>query len=166
MLDKAREFSVNAHGEQKYGDKPYSFHLDAVVNLLEPYGDDAKVIGYLHDVLEDENVDIRTIESEFGPFISKCVSILTDEPSKNRKERKRKTYAKLAEIKGKEELALVVCVADRLANIQACVAGGDAKMSKKLLKMYKSEQLDFYNSVHRDGLCDDLWSKIESALGN
>lgn len=161
MLDKAREFSVGAHGEQKYGDKPYGFHLDAVVNLLEPYGDDAKTIAYLHDVLEDTDVDIRTIEKEFGRFIGKCVSILTDEPGKNRRERKRKTYAKLGGIKGEEELALVVCVADRLANIQACIAGGNAKF----LKMYESEQLDFYNSVHRDGLCDDLWSKIESALG-
>lgn len=183
MLEKARQLAVEAHGEQKYGDEPYSSHLDAVVDLLESYGDDAKVIGYLHDILDDTDVDIRTIEREFGHFISECVSILRDEPGENRKERKDKTYAKLARITGKEQLALVVCVADRLSNIQACIIGVKAelpttdknlrKMKKKLrernkslLKMYRSEQSDFRNAVYRAGLCDELWSQIDSALGN
>ena len=50
---KARDFANQHHGEQRYGDRPYAYHLDAVVTLLEPYGESAQVIGYLHDVVED-----------------------------------------------------------------------------------------------------------------
>ncbi|MSR60386.1 MAG: bifunctional (p)ppGpp synthetase/guanosine-3',5'-bis(diphosphate) 3'-pyrophosphohydrolase [Planctomycetaceae bacterium] len=160
MLEKARQFAVTAHGDQKYGQEPYSVHLEAVVELLEPYGEDAMVIGYLHDVLEDTDVDRQTIECEFGEFVATCVSILKEDPGPNRRERKRKSYARLATVKGREELALIVSAADRLANIQACIAKGDAKR----LKMYKAERIDFNTSVHRKGLCDDLWSAIDDAF--
>ncbi len=48
---RARDFAIAAHGEQRYGDHPYVFHLDAVAALLAPYGVDAQTIGYLHDVV-------------------------------------------------------------------------------------------------------------------
>jgi len=167
MLNKAREFSINAHWGQMYGDRPYIYHLDAVVNLLKPYGENAMVIGYLHDVIEDAEEKKKEelaleIKKEFGPFIYRCVSILTNEPGENRKERKQKTYLKLSGINGEEELALVVCVADRLANIQAC----NADENKKLLKMYKSENIAFKTAVFRKGLCDDLWDKLYDAIGD
>ena len=60
MLDQARAFALAAHGDQMYGARPYSFHLDAVVRLLSPYGIEAQVIGYLHDVVEDTEVSEPT----------------------------------------------------------------------------------------------------------
>ena len=56
MLDKARAFALTAHGSQMYGDRPYAFHLEAVVSLLSGYGTDAQIVGYLHDVIEDTRV--------------------------------------------------------------------------------------------------------------
>ena len=122
MIEKARHYAIAAHGEQKYGDKPYIHHLEAVVKILEPYGDEAKLIGYLHDVAEDTLISIKDIETEFGQFVAACVAILSDEPGANRKERKSKTYEKMLKVTGKEELALVVKAADRLANIEACIS--------------------------------------------
>jgi (p)ppGpp synthase/HD superfamily hydrolase len=160
MLDTARSFAVAAHGEQPYGDRPYAYHLDAVASLLAPYGEEAQVVGYLHDVVEDTKTTAAEVESRFGSHIAACVALLTDEPAPNRKERKAKTYAKLAEVRGRTELALVVKAADRLANVQACVA--DRK--RVLWEVYRNEQGAFRGAAYRPGLCDRLWSELESML--
>lgn len=161
MLNQAKYFAVRAHGDQKYGDKPYVYHLEAVVKLLEPYGEQAQIVGYLHDVVEDTDIKLETISENFGAFVADCVSILTDEPGANRKERKKLTYAKMAKVSGELELALVVKTADRLANIQACLSDNNTQ----LLSMYQKEHPVFQKSVYRKGLCDDLWAVIDQSIG-
>lgn len=160
MLDTARSFAVAAHGEQMYGDRPYAYHLDAVAALLAPYGEEAQVVGYLHDVVEDTEATAAEVAARFGEHVAACVSLLTDEPGYNRKERKAKTYAKLAQVHGRAELALVVKAADRLANVRACVA--DRK--RNLWEVYRSEHAVFKNATYRAGLCDPLWSELEVML--
>lgn len=160
MQIQARTFAIQAHGTQKYGDHPYSYHLDAVAALAEPYGQEAVVVAYLHDTVEDTGTKISEIESMFGPKVAACVSLLTDEPGANRKERKAKTYAKLAGVQGENELALLVKTADRLANVRACVK--DKKQS--LWQIYKEEHPAFKDSAYRAGLCDPLWAELEVLL--
>jgi (p)ppGpp synthase/HD superfamily hydrolase len=156
MVEKARQFAVTHHGDQRYGERPYAYHLDQVASLLEPYGETARVVGYLHDVVEDTDVTLQQVAEEFGSAVAACVAVLTDEPGANRKERKEKTYTKMAGITGEAELALIVKAADRLANTQACL--GDGKVD--LLKVYQSELDAFYKAAYRKGLCDDLWSRL------
>ena len=160
MIDKARSFAIEAHGDQKYGEKPYIHHLEAVVSILEPYGNEAKLIGYLHDVAEDTHVSIDEIKSIFGEFVANCVAILSDELGSNRKERKIKTYEKMSKVTGKETLALVVKAADRLANIEACISDDN----EKLLDMYKNEHQAFTKAVYRSGICEDIWARINKAI--
>jgi len=160
MLQKARTFAISAHGDQKYGERPYVFHLDAVAKLAEPYGEDAVVVAYLHDVVEDTETTVEAIASMFGPQIAACVGLLTDAPGANRKERKVKTYAKLAEVSGPNELALIVKAADRLANVRACLA--DRKQS--LWEVYRSEHMVFRSAAFRAGHCDALWSELDRLL--
>ena len=160
MQQQARAFAIAAHAEQKYGDHPYSFHLDAVAALAAPYGEEAVVVAYLDDTAEDTQTTIAEIESNFGPKVAACVSLLTDEPGANRKERKAKTYAKLAGVHGPNELALLVKAADRLANVRACVQ--DRKQS--LWQLYRSEQAAFKSSAYRTGLCEPLWEELETLL--
>jgi len=160
MQQQARAFAIAAHADQKYGDRPYSFHLDAVAKLAAPYGEEAVVIAYLHDTAEDTQTTIAEIEGKFGPRVAACVSLLTDEPGANRKERKAKTYAKLAGVEGANEIALLVKAADRLANVRACVQ--DRK--KSLWQLYQSEQSAFKSSAYRSGQCEPLWAELESLL--
>ncbi len=159
-LAQAREFAVREHGDQLYGDKPYVHHLDAVVGLLVPYGVEAQVVGYLHDVVEDTDVTVDEVAETFGSRIAACVGILTDVPGKNREARKIKTYKKMARVTGERTLALVVKAADRLANMEACIA--DQKQA--LLETYKGEHEAFKKAVYRDGLCPDLWESIDQAM--
>jgi guanosine-3',5'-bis(diphosphate) 3'-pyrophosphohydrolase len=160
MQQQARAFAISAHGEQKYGDRPYSFHLDAVAAIAKPYGEDAVVVAFLHDTVEDTQATIQEVEAKFGPKVAACVSLLTDEPGANRKERKAKTYAKLAEVHGPNELALVVKAADRLANVRACLA--DRKRS--MWELYRSEHPVFRQAAYRAGLSESLWSELDSSL--
>lgn len=156
LIEKAREFAVAAHGNQKYGDAPYLVHLQAVAKLLIPYGEQAQVLGFLHDVVEDTSISKEEVESEFGSFIAECVAVLTDEPGSNRKERKAKTYLKMSQVGPELHLALVAKAADRLANLEACVISQNVS----LLSMYKNEHTTFKSAVYRQGLCEDLWQKI------
>lgn len=157
MLKKARAFAIQHHGKQQYGDQPYVHHLDAVASILEPYGETAQVIGYLHDVVEDTPVTTQDVAALFTPFIAQAVSILTDQPGDSRQERKQKTYARMATVSGELELALIVKAADRLANLHACLANNHPDR----LRMYLSEHEAFTQAVYRPGLCEDLWVEIK-----
>lgn len=156
----ARAFAVAAHGDQKYGDHPYAYHLDAVAGIAEPYGEDAVTVAYLHDIVEDTPVAVADVESRFGPHVAACVALLTDEPGDNRKERKARTYAKLAQISGLRELALIVKAADRLANVGACVQD----RNQRLYRVYQGEQPVFRQAAYRPGLCDALWQELDDLL--
>lgn len=158
----AREFAIKAHGSQRYGDRPYAFHLDAVASILEPYGATAQIIGYLHDTIEDTTATREQIEAEFGPFVATCVSILTDEPGPDRKARKVLTYAKMAAAAPEYALALTAKAADRLANIRACVAGANTVMLEK----YRGEHAALRSAAFRPGACDGLWREMDALLAS
>lgn len=159
MEELARKFALERHGNQKYGKLPYSAHLDEVAEISSPYGSKATVIAYLHDVVEDTETTLVEINAVFGQFISDRVSILTDESGANRKERKLKTYEKMSAVTGREELALLVKAADRLANLRAPNA-----QNNNMLTLYKSEHAIFKESVYRRNLCEPIWDEIEQII--
>lgn len=156
----AREFAIQAHGDQRYGERPYSHHLDAVAAIAAKYGEMARKVAYLHDTVEDTSVALDEVRAKFGDLVADCVALLTDEPGANRKERKAKTYAKLAEVHGELELALIVKAADRLANVKACIEDGH----QRLLEVYRSEHPAFKQAARRAGLCDELWIELNQLL--
>ena len=160
MTEEARAFALAAHGAQRYGAHPYAHHLEAVAAIAAPYGGEAAAVAWLHDTVEDTAATLAEIERRFGPRIAACVSLLTDEPGPSRKERKAKTYAKLAAAQGFLELALLVKAADRLANVRACIA--DRKLD--LLQVYRSEQPAFRQAACRPDLCGPIWAELDALL--
>jgi guanosine-3',5'-bis(diphosphate) 3'-pyrophosphohydrolase len=156
---KAKEFAENAHKDQLYGDHLYIRHLEMVSTLVEPWGETAQVLAYLHDVVEDTPISIDVIKKEFGEEIANYVDLITDCNGKNRKERKLKTNEKLSKIND-EVLVLVVKVCDRIVNVGMSIA----TKNKKLLEMYKKEHEEFKNAVYRKGLCDKLWDLLDYSI--
>jgi (p)ppGpp synthase/HD superfamily hydrolase len=163
---RARAFAIEAHGTQRYGDRPYVAHLDAVADLLRPFSVDAQVVGYLHDVVEDTPVPLDRVRERFGEVVANCVELVTDQPGTNRRERKAATNAKLAKVSGALQLALIVKAADRLANLResARSAGSAAAGGGSKLEMYRREHGAFRAAAFRPGLCDDLWAEIDQIL--
>ena len=147
--------------KQKYGTRPYAFHLDAVADLAAAYGEDARAIAYLHDVVEDTAVSVPDIEAIFGSRIAECVSLLTDKSGADREKRKASSYAVLATLEGSGRIALVVKAADRLANVRACLQDGKFDLWER----YKREHRQFRQAVYRPGLCEPLWAELERLLG-
>lgn len=159
-MSKAKAFAIKAHGNQNYGARPYAFHLEAVAEILKPFGDTAVAIGYLHDVSEDAGITTDKISEKFGPFVADCVALVTDGPGATREERKAAMHAKLAEVSGDLKIALTVKVADRLANVKACIEDGN----KRLLDVYRSEHAAFRQAAYRAGGCDDLWRELDALI--
>lgn len=149
-VQKAREMAVMAHGQQMYGTHPYVVHLDAVAELVQPFGEDAEVVAYLHDTLEDTGLSPEEVGQTFGRVVLACVEAVTDSKGATRKERKKATYERLGAITAEEpvSLALLVKAADRLANVRSCVATENTS----LLAMYRGENEAFRTAVLRTGL--------------
>jgi (p)ppGpp synthase/HD superfamily hydrolase len=155
---KAFDLAKVFHQNQKYGNEPYTRHLEDVVAVLKRFGiTDSAILAaaWLHDAVEDTSLTIEMVESEFGKNVASLVYAVTTEPGKNRKERNTKTYPK---IKAKNE-AIYLKLADRIANAQASIENNIEK-----LKMYQNEFHDFKIALRQPGVADEMWSFLEELI--
>ncbi len=156
-----RTFAAAAHGDQTYGSQPYVAHLDAVAALV-PDEPTLRAVAYLHDVLEDTDVQRSTLEQRFGLAVAEAVALLTDPQAPSRRARKAQLHARLSQL-GVDEpaavLALHVKVADRLANVRCCAQTDDPRLA-----MYRREHQEFRPAAYRAGLCDALWNELDALL--
>jgi (p)ppGpp synthase/HD superfamily hydrolase len=69
-----------AHKDQKYGEQPYSVHLEDVVRRVKQITDDPEIIAaaWLHDTVEDSPVvTIDDIRQLFGTRVADVVWAVT-----------------------------------------------------------------------------------------
>lgn len=114
-------FAAKFHSNQIRKDKeeiPYLAHLLAVSSLvLEAGGDEIAVCGsLLHDIVEDTNCSIQTIEECFGGDVSLIVQELSEDKSLDKADRKM-LYAK--SILVISDRAVLVALADKLHNLRS-----------------------------------------------
>lgn len=155
VVEKAKQYALEMHGEQKYGEKPYFCHLESVVNILLNFGITDEILiasAWLHDVVED--TPAIDFEQNFPNEIVELVKSVTSESGINRKERNLKTYPKIRAI----DKAVLLKLADRLANVRESVYTNDSK-----LKMYKKEYPDFRKALKFEENC--LWDELDYLLG-
>lgn len=158
----ARQFAVERHGTQKYGDHPYVYHLDRVAQIVSGMPATYTVVAYLHDVVEDTDTTAMEVANHFGPLVGDAVALVSDQPGANRRTRKELTNRKLKHAVGPAaEIALVVKLADRLANVREAAVTGNADK----LEMYKREHLDFEVAVKRPSHPRELWAELKRHLG-
>jgi len=127
-LNKAYDFAVKAHGNQKRasGD-PYSVHPIEVANILTDLKLDSATIatGLLHDTIEDTFATYETIKGEFGAEVADLVdgvtkiSALENTASPNSKA---ENFRKLILATSKDIRVLLVKIADRLHNMRTIKA--------------------------------------------
>lgn len=157
--EQAREFAIAAHGEQRYGERPYRVHLAAVRQVLDDFGYDGDLglAAWLHDVVEDTPVTAEEVESRFGRAVLDLVWAVTgvgpDRPARNLD-----AYTKIAA----HPPAVILKLADRTANAEASPPGSS------WMGMYRTEHPTF--KAHLGGLLADdptvarMWERLERRL--
>lgn len=139
LVTRAREFAIKYHGDQKYGDKPYVYHLDCVFNKLEcvfqvdgesfQYTPNYGAVAYLHDILEDTDCEYEDLEKNFGYVVADNVLRLTKD--------KQIDYQDYITIVKGSLLSHAVKIADTRANLTQSVLDNDkgriVKYAKQLV---------------------------------
>ena len=141
MSDKARDFAIEAHGDQTYGDgQPYRVHLFAVHQVVRDFGYDGPYAeaAWLHDVLEDTPITFSQLSANFSGQVCSLVLACTGE-GKNRRERNACIYDRIS----RYPQAAIVKVADRIANVEASAEGSSHR------SMYRKEADAFWSAVAR-----------------
>jgi len=139
-----------AHRDQKYGEQPYSAHLEDVVRRVKQITDDPEVIAatWLHDTVEDSpQVTIEDIRKLFGTRVADLVWAVTAHGS-DRAEKMANVIEKIANTPGAD----FVKSADRLSNASASKA--EKKMA--LYTMYRDEHAILGPVLGSNALVDEL----------
>ncbi len=155
-VQQAIHFAAKKHGDQKYGDGvPYMTHLMAVMSVLYRYRAMEYVIvaGILHDVLEDTDTTYEEIDALFGDAVAQIVLAVTNPKEGTRKEKHAIQYPKIREA---GEKAVMVKLADRIANVSS---GGK-------LGMYQRERDLFRLQLHDKNhwTLESMWNELEDLL--
>lgn len=121
-------FAEHYHGDQMYGDKPYSYHfLQVQGRVREAGGDvDAQVAAILHDVLEDTDCLYEEISREFGVRVARAVLCLTKQEGL--------PYKDYIQAIRDNPIALMVKIADTLCNLTQSFKEGNMKRIRKYSK--------------------------------
>jgi guanosine-3',5'-bis(diphosphate) 3'-pyrophosphohydrolase len=156
LAARARAFAVEAHVAQRYGERPYVYHLAAVVQVLEDFGfsEVAIAAGWLHDVVEDTPATIEEIASAFGEDVAKLVWAVTGE-SEQRDAHSASIHKKILA----HPEAASIKLADRIANLEACEAGDKHSVR------YGREHAKFAEVV-QPSVSSSMWERYSKALRN
>lgn len=77
-IEKAKEFATRVHEGQvrKGSGVPYIEHPEKVAKILTDMGASEDVIcaGWLHDTVEDTDVTLEQVISEFGEYVGELVA--------------------------------------------------------------------------------------------
>lgn len=168
LIGKARELAEEYHAGQTYSSgAPYTHHLFHVQQVLfrfgyNPYGvgteehlelsRDLAVAALLHDIVEDTDLTLKDVKKIFGKRIASLVNGVTNEPGVNRRERHRKTYPKTKRIPD----AIILKLADRIANVESCLALGDSRIG-----MYRKEWDSFQEALRVEGEHERMWRYLD-----
>lgn len=159
----ARNYAIQAHGEQKYGKKPYVYHLDHVYQVCCRFGyHDNPVLGmgcFLHDIIEDTLKSVEDVRATLGGStdsrnyaitVGELVLSVTDFPSGDKTE----TFTKRTQ---HNKQGVLLKMFDRIANIEACLAEDKIKVLKK----YHSEHHLFVKILKPWEIDQNVWNYLK-----
>lgn len=161
-----RAFADAVHAEQYYNGGPYSIHLDHVVELVaEIYPTDPELAcaAYLHDVLEDgRKAGITPNDLRGLPDVTERVLRIVQAVTRGPGTRRKTIPAALEATRNAGPDAILVKLADRMANVESCWDNRDSR-----LFMYYREYLDFRAALYAesDTHLAALWARLDNALG-
>jgi GTP pyrophosphokinase len=124
LLARAYRFSAQAHhGQKRVSGEDFLTHSVAVATLLADLQMDSTTIAaaLLHDVVEDSDVPLAQIRSDFGNEVADLVDGLTNVSSltfRSSAEEQAENYRKLLLSVAKDARVIIIKLADRLHNMR------------------------------------------------
>lgn len=124
LIRKAYDLSEKAHsGQIRRSGDPYILHPLGVAAILAELHMDVATIatGLLHDTVEDTQVTLSQIETNFGPVVSRLVDGVTKislMKFRNTHEKQGENIRKMIVAMGKDVRVVLVKLADRLHNMR------------------------------------------------
>ena len=152
----AATIAAEFHGDQKYGEHPYLYHLASVRNVIREFDliGDIAVAAWLHDILEDTTATKVDVQEMFGDVVSSLVWAVTGEGS-NRKQRNQSDYDKIQAY----PLAAPLKLADRVANVRESLGNNNTHH----LAMYREEYPAFRMALQKH--CDPFhWLALDGHM--
>jgi (p)ppGpp synthase/HD superfamily hydrolase len=154
--ERALRMAATAHRHQnrKGSDLPYITHPVHVSVILLRHGfpTDVAIAGLLHDVVEDQGVDLSEIEEGFGSRVAACVAALSERKRDARGARRpwevRKREA-LAHMRRASPEVAAVKVADALHNAR-CIALDVRRDGPAVWQRFHrgpGQQLEYYRQI-------------------
>lgn len=143
--------------------KKYYKHLEDVHEVLQRYNitdENILVAAYLHDSVEDTQMKVSLIEKYFNSEIANIVYCVTNEHGIDEKEKNQKTYTKLA----KNQKAIILKLADRIANVENGIENNNKKHYNKYRDSYEIFKYYLYSDSHV--LARGLWKHLDSLFDN
>ncbi|WP_395318570.1 RelA/SpoT family protein [Fructilactobacillus frigidiflavus] len=166
-IKRAYEFAKKAHGDKRRSSGgTYLSHVTQVAGILAELNMDYETItaGFLHDVVEDSDVQLTDVESEFGSDVSLIVDGVTKISKikyKSNKEQLSENYRKLLLVMCKDIRVMIVKLADRMHNMDTLESLGNVAQQKK----FAEETIDVYAPIaDRLGMGTVKWELQDMSL--
>ncbi|WP_429970839.1 RelA/SpoT family protein [Fructilactobacillus sp. Tb1] len=166
-IKKAYEFAKKAHGDKRRSSGgTYLSHVTQVAGILASLNMDYETItaGFLHDVVEDSDVQLVDVKNEFGNDIALIVDGVTKISKikyKSNKEQLAENYRKLLLVMCKDIRVMIVKLADRMHNMDTLESLGDKTTQKK----FAEETIDVYAPIaDRLGMGTVKWELQDMSL--
>ena len=161
LLDRAIVFAVRAHaGTERRGKGfPYIVHPMEAVEIVATMTKDQELLAAaaLHDTVEDTDVTIEQISTEFGERVASFVAVESDEPHQRRDSvenwRARKQAA-IDRIACASRDAKMVALGDKLSNMRA-IARDYAEQGDRLWDLFHAKDPKDHEWHYR-GLAESL----------
>ena len=156
MLGKTIKYATGRHQKvnHKYGDKPYTFHLNMVYEVAQKFSyliveeelENVYCGCWVHDIIEDARETYNDVLKNTNKTVADLAYALTNEKGRNRAERANDAYYEGIR---KTPNASFIKLCDRIANLtHSKVQGGT------MLQKYKKENAEFIKKLDTTGLQD------------